>query len=190
MAGLREQKKARTRAAIQQAAVALIEQQGYGRTTCEQIAGAAGVSPATFFRYFPTKEDVVLGDDYDPMIADLVAGRPAGETPLTAVRAALAAALAAVEGAELDTARARALLIASEPALRARSHEQSESLRGHLARAVAARTGADQSDLEVQVLAAAAAAALDVAVRTWAREGGELPALVDRALGALADLDR
>src|SRR4249919_3849313 len=52
--GLRELKKQRTRAAIQAAALALIERQGYDATTCEQISAAAEVSPATFFRYFPT----------------------------------------------------------------------------------------------------------------------------------------
>ncbi|WP_439030396.1 TetR family transcriptional regulator [Gordonia terrae] len=62
--GLREQNKLRTRNAIRQAAITLIAEQGYAGTTVEQIAEAAGVSHTTFFRYFPSKEQVVIGDEH------------------------------------------------------------------------------------------------------------------------------
>jgi AcrR family transcriptional regulator len=63
--GLRERKKARTRAAIQEQALHLFAAQGYAATTVRQIADAAEVSESTFFRYFPTKEDVVMHDRFD-----------------------------------------------------------------------------------------------------------------------------
>src|SRR5438445_2877811 len=87
--GLRERKKARTRAAIRQEAMRLFREQGWEKTTVEQIAEAAEVSPSTFFRYFPTKEDVVLRDDYDELMVESFRAQPAEMTPLQAVRKAL-----------------------------------------------------------------------------------------------------
>lgn len=62
VAGLRERKKQATRAAIHDAAMRLYGEQGFARTTVDQIAAAADVSRATVFTYFPTKEDIVFGD--------------------------------------------------------------------------------------------------------------------------------
>ena len=187
---LRELKKGRTREAIQREALRLIAAQGYAVTTCEQIAAAAEVSPATLFRYFPTKEDIVLHDVYDPMIADAVRARPEKETPLTAVRRALAVTLDAVYETDLEQVRQRTALILSVPALRARSHEQQESLVRHLTRALAARAGVDPGEVRIQVEAAVCAAALGVAVERWAQAGGDLRFHVDEALAAVTTVAR
>ena len=56
--GWRQRKKTATSDRIRASALRLFREQGYDATTVEQIAGAAGVSHMTFFRYFPTKEDV------------------------------------------------------------------------------------------------------------------------------------
>src|SRR5260370_17070469 len=84
--GLRECKKARLRAAIRQEAMRLFREQGWEQTTVEQIAEAAEVSPSTFFRYFPTKEDVVLLDEYDGLIVEDFRAQPPELTPLQAMR--------------------------------------------------------------------------------------------------------
>src|SRR5579864_6433182 len=81
--GLRERKKQKTREAIQREAVRLFQENGYEETTIEHIAAAVEISPSTFFNYFPTKEDVVLYDAYDPLLAALMLDRPADE-PLSA----------------------------------------------------------------------------------------------------------
>ena len=91
--GLRERKKARTRASIREHALRLFREQGYGATRVEQIAEAAEVSPATFYRYFPTKEDVVLQDDMDVLTLEALGAQPAGLSPLAAVRGAVGSAL-------------------------------------------------------------------------------------------------
>jgi AcrR family transcriptional regulator len=77
--GLRERKKQRTKEAIQREAMRLFKRQGYEETTIEQIASAAEISPSTFFNYFPTKEDVVIYDRYDPMVFEMLLSAPAGE---------------------------------------------------------------------------------------------------------------
>jgi AcrR family transcriptional regulator len=143
------------------------------------------VSPATFFRYFPTKEDVVLTDDYDALLVELLRSRPAGEAPLEAVRRAMAAGLATFTPAEQDTIRRRAQLIFSVPALRARLYEQQRAAHAMLVAELAPRLGTGPDDLRVRVVAAALTAALVLAVEDWAAAGGSLAARIDDALATL-----
>src|SRR5437764_7548789 len=116
--GLRERKKARTRAAIRQHALRLFREQGYAETTVEQIAEAAEVSPSTFFRYFPTKEDVVLTDDIDPIVLRALREQPPELPPLQAIRAAIHAAFEQLAGDAWEQERERHRLVMSVPELR------------------------------------------------------------------------
>lgn len=188
MTGLRERKRKQTRASIQREALRLIAARGYDGTTCEQIALAAEVAPATLYRYFPTKEDIVLQDGYDPVIAAAVLARPLDEPPLVAVRRGFAEALAEVMGGDVEPIRQRTALILSVPALRSRAREQDASLVSHLQQVLQQRVGTDVGGLDIEVAAASCAAAVSVAVQRWATRGGELPALVDEAFAALGDL--
>src|SRR6478735_12313602 len=89
--GLRERKKARTREALQEAAMARFARQGFEGTTVEEIAEACEVSPRTFFRYFPTKEDVLFADAdarRDRLLA-VLADQPADEPTFAALEAAM-----------------------------------------------------------------------------------------------------
>jgi AcrR family transcriptional regulator len=108
--GLRERKKARTRAAIRDQAMRLFEEQGYSATTVDQIAEAAEVSQSTFFRYFPTKEDVVLTDDYDPLIAAAIRAQPAGLHPIDAVAAGIRMVFSTLTSKDIEDERRRQLL--------------------------------------------------------------------------------
>src|SRR5215471_5723936 len=116
--GLRERKKARTRAAIREHALRLFREQGYDATTVDQIAEAADVSPSTFFRYFPTKEDVVLQDDVDVLAIGSFHEQPADLSIVAAFRAAAKEALASLSEEDLATLRETSSLIFTVPELR------------------------------------------------------------------------
>ena len=94
MAGLRERKKERVRLAIQREAIRLFLDQGFDQTTVEQIAEAADVSPATIYRYFTSKEDLVVTDEYDPIIIQALLERPADEPLIESVRAMMLGVMA------------------------------------------------------------------------------------------------
>jgi AcrR family transcriptional regulator len=85
--GLRERKKLRTRSTLIDVAVDLCLRQGYDKTTVEQIAAAADVSPRTFSRYFPTKDSVIAAaaDEIDDIIAAALATQPRGITEFEAL---------------------------------------------------------------------------------------------------------
>src|SRR5215831_7879649 len=175
--GLRERKKIKLRRAIQTAALRLFETQGYEHTTVEQIAEAAETSTTTFYRYFPTKEDVVLDNDASPLFEATVATRPAGE-PLTAtIRAAMAAVVAAAE-ADRDQTLARMRLVATVPALGARYAGEERRTIDLLTRLLASRTGRPADDYQLELIAFVLAAVLFTASRRWVAEQGATPLAV------------
>ena len=116
--GLRERKKARTRAAIREHALRLFREQGYDETTVEQIAEAAEVSPSTFFRYFPTKEDVVLQDDMELLWMDVFLAQPADMGPIAALRVSVRAAFEGMGADELAQLRETMDMAIAVPAVR------------------------------------------------------------------------
>ncbi|MFC6084146.1 acyl-CoA-like ligand-binding transcription factor [Sphaerisporangium aureirubrum] len=184
---LRERKKAKTRRAIQDHALRLFAERGYDATTVESIAEAAEISPSTFFRYFPTKEDLLLRDEYDPMLAEAFRRQPSGLAPLPALRAAFRAVATEAGDRDLESALFRTRLAMTVPAARARSLENMLSMMDLLADAVAERTGADPSGPAVRVFAGAVIGALLPVLLAWVESGGETPVadLVDRALSLL-----
>lgn len=117
--GLRERKKNRTREEIQRRAVELFLDRGYSATTVEQIAAAADVSPRTVYRYYPTKDALVVTDEYDDALVEAYARQPAGLPPLEAFRAAFAEVFGAVPREEVATHLGRRDLIVAEPELQA-----------------------------------------------------------------------
>jgi AcrR family transcriptional regulator len=184
--GLRERKKARTRAAIREHALRLFREQGYDATTVEQIAEAAEVSPSTFFRYYPTKEDVVLQDDMDLFFMEVFRGQPASLSPLAALRAALRAAFAGLGVDDMAQLRETMELAVAVPAVRARMLEEFARTSQVIAQAVADRSGKAASDFAVQMLAGAV---VGIAMAAWFDEPGNLEAFGDKFERGLALLE-
>jgi len=153
--GLRERKKARTRAAIREHALRLFRENGYQRTTVEKIAEAAEVSPSTFFRYFPTKEDLVLQDDMDTRMIEAFERQPAGLSPLSAVRAAAREMFASYTEADLDLLAETTALTMNVPEVRARAMDEFARTIAVISEALAKRTGRPVDDLAVRTAAGA-----------------------------------
>jgi AcrR family transcriptional regulator len=186
MTDWRAQKKAATRQAIQRHALRLIAENGYETTTVEEIAAAAGVSHMTFFRYFPRKEAVVESDDYDPLMQQLIAARPADEPPLVALHAAMRATVKTILATDRAAMLARTRLVLNTPALRSRLWIAQESTRELFARALARRAGLAEPDLAATAQAGAALAANGAALEAWARgDDADLITLLDTAFAAI-----
>jgi AcrR family transcriptional regulator len=152
---LRERKKARTRASLREHALRLFREQGYQATTVEQIAAAAEVSPSTFFRYFPTKEDLVLQDDMDTRLMAAFEQQPPGLGPIAAVRAAVRQVLDSYTGADLDIVRESTRLSMTVPEIRARALDEFARAIGAMTETVGKRAGRPADDLAVRTVAGA-----------------------------------
>ena len=181
--GLRERKKQKTRESIQREAMRLFGMQGYEQTTIEQIASAVEISPSTFFNYFPTKEDVVLYDAYDPVLASLLLERPADE-PLSISFRRVLEEMGGIFERDRDIILARGRLWFEVPALRARIWEEMEKAQVFMSGLIGQRSGRDPDDFETRVTVAVMVTAAMEAMGEWLRRDGKgsFVALVNQAL--------
>jgi len=177
--GLRERKKARTRAAIREHALRLFRENGYQRTTVEQIAAAAEVSPSTFFRYFPTKEDLVLQDDMDTRMVEAFERQPPGLGPVAAVRAAIREALASYSEADLDVIRETTGLTMTVPEVRARAMDEFGRTIAVISEALAKRAGRPADDLAVRTVAGAIIGVIMSITMPWEGWSSDRRAIAD-----------
>jgi len=190
--GLRERKKARTREALLDAAMTLFSRQGFDRTTVEEIADACEVSPRTFFRYFPTKEDVLFADAQErrERLLAAIAERPTDEPPFAALRGAMRELSADYLNDRAALVK-RSKIVAASPQLQAYKAEHQHAWEADVVevlerRALATRSAVDREQL--QLVAAVGTAALRVTLDAWIAEpdGPELDVLFNRAFGRLA----
>ena len=185
--GLRERKKAKTRTAIQEQALRLFAAQGYEETTIEQIADAAEVSPSTFFRYFPTKEDVVMYDALDPLLLAAWEGQPAELSPIGALRATMRDVFGGAPADVLAQQDERALLIFSVPELRMRMLDELVRSMHFFTDIAAKRARKPADDPAVQALAGAV---IGVGIAAWVGAGGlRASDFIHQMDAALAELE-
>ncbi|MFB9514095.1 acyl-CoA-like ligand-binding transcription factor [Streptomyces purpureus] len=175
---------------LTEAALQLLARKGFDGVTIDEIVATAGVSKRTFFRYFASKEDVVV-QFLAEMGADMcteLAARPAGESPSVALRQAVSVPIAACAD-HFDRALSVVQLILRTPALHARFLERQAQWRDDLAAEVARRQGFDgDGDLYPQLAAAMALSAFDTVLQRWSGSAGAAdPAeLIDQAFAVIA----
>jgi AcrR family transcriptional regulator len=173
---------------ISAVAVDLFAEHGFDQVTVEQIAAAAGISARSFHRYFPSKEDAVIGDParLGRVACDAFAGRPAGEPVWASLHRCLRAALAETAGDEEHGKRIMRVLNSTE-SLRARNLEKHLLWSRLLTPLVAGRLTGDHVLLRAQTLVHASLACLDVALTTWAagEETASVRELLERSFAAL-----
>jgi AcrR family transcriptional regulator len=167
--GVTERNKQRTRRELADAAAKLFIERGYAATTVQDIVEAADVSPRTFFRYFPNKEDVITAIASMSMddAIDHLAGHSVDEPVGSVLLAMLAAALASVVD---DPASARAFqrMLRETPALRGRWLEAQRRSRDRLADALRPWFDADAGPLVAHLAAGAALLVVDEVMTLWA----------------------
>jgi AcrR family transcriptional regulator len=189
--GLRERTRRAVRAEIGGVAMRLFLEQGFDATSMEQIAREAGISRRSLFRYFSTKEDIVLGNLVEAGLAakEALEARPASESPWEALRAALESLAGDPEYSPERNLKIAKMLYGT-PSLRASHFEKQlrwqELLVPNIQMRLDAATGA-APDLRARAIVACALTCLDVATEIWTRRDGEedLGRLFDQAVAAV-----
>lgn len=177
--GLRERTRDVLRTEISNAAMSLFLDRGFEQTTIADIAAATGISRRSLFRYFPTKEDIVLSDlsRQGAEITQSLRERPDDEPPWDALRAALRILGRSVEA---DTGLRFSEMLLDTPTLRARRAEKYLDWQVQIVPEIERRMGVrspDGTDPRARALVACALSCLDVATETWTRRGGQGPSI-------------
>jgi AcrR family transcriptional regulator len=191
--GLREQKKERVREQLMEAAMQLFTKRGFEQTTIDDIANAVGMSRRTFFRYFQTKEDVViawrLDDDFEGMdekFAEALAARAPNEHPLAALKRFMIDVVGRheVQPRLIDITKKVEQLIARTPAIRARRRDQLGQFAQAVTVALAKQWGLDaERDLLPRLMANCATSIVQSAFDAWTASAGKesIVKLMDQA---------
>jgi AcrR family transcriptional regulator len=163
-----ERRRRLLRDEIRTIAVELFIARGFDAVTVDEIAEACGTSQRTFFRYFASKDDIMLGLD-DRLLA-AVAARPVDEGPVAALREAFRSTSRVAPG-ERARVLALASILAHAPELRARAHGERLADNDRLV-AELGRRSRRSSDRKLHVAVTAMTAVADAEFHAWAAAGG------------------
>ncbi|MFI1015375.1 TetR/AcrR family transcriptional regulator [Streptomyces sp. NPDC020965] len=190
--GLRERKRRETHRLLATTALRLVTERGLDRVTVDDISGAAGVSPRTFFNYFACKEDalVVAYPDYALRLReapDRIAAVPEEVEPLYAVAQVWREELERMD-ADREEWLTRLTLMVEHPLLFARLVALEAESEQRTVDALAARLGLDPDDPYPMLLYCVVDGALRACLQHWHRLGGtvSLITLLDRSIEGLA----
>src|SRR5437016_11716465 len=187
--GLREGRKRLTAAELEAAALRLFSERGFDSVTVDDIAAEADVSRRTFFRYFASKEDVLLANHFVQLarLRDAMAARPPDEPILTALRNALLSMTGDFEDRK-EMVILRGRIMRDTPSLQARSLVLQKAWEDAMQEMVAERLKVDPAlDLRPGVVSATTLAELGVSFQSWLSAGatGDLIAMTAEALDLL-----
>jgi AcrR family transcriptional regulator len=172
---------------VQSVALGLFLRSGYERTTVEEIADAAEVSPSSVYRYFGTKEGIVLYDEYVVPWQEAMTTELAEYPPVTAARLAMRSVFNSYFSRGDEVPQELLDLVFSEPALQMALTQQFEVLVNDISGTLAEATGRAETELELRVVARTIIAAMWEAGLYWHNDGyrEDLGDLLDRALAVL-----
>jgi len=186
---LRSRTRENVRVQIAEVAFNVFAERGFDAVTATEVAEAAGISRASFFRYFESKEDAVFvaQEEMGAKIAARLRERPAGEDAWSALRNSLDPLIAAYRESP-SHALARLRLIRSTTKLRSHQLERFDQWKQLIGTALAERLRRDEVDVPIVALVSAALAAMGAATSRWVASDGadDLIELIDEAFGAIS----
>lgn len=184
--GLRDITREAVRSRIAAVAVARFDEQGFDAVTVEQIAAEVGISARSFHRYFPAKEDAVIGDPgrHRGALAAAFEERPATEPVWESLREAFAGMMVRADE-DVEYGRRSVRVMMSTPSLRARNLEKHLAWAEVLTPLVSARLDGADVELRAAVLVQASLGCFDVAITRWSVTDEPAPALLRRTFDTL-----
>ena len=186
---LRERNRHNTLALTQRTAVEMFLHTGFDEVKVRDIADAVGMAPSTLYRYFPTKEAILLWDEHGDSYEEALAEALSQLEPFAALREVFTSAMVGRYEADAEFQLRRVTLIYETPSVYAAAAQADRSDREYLTAVLASHLSAEQRSA-ASLLARAALTAVDWAFDEWQASGGasQLADLVETAFDRLGNL--